>query len=125
MRGEEETMNKRITRRAVLALVLGGSAAALLAACGQAAATTAAPAATSAPASASGQASKPAAAAPASGSTVAEIVFWPRSPSESQVVWEKIIPIQQKMFPELKVNLQPPPDDFNGKFLVAFAGGTA
>ena len=118
-------MNRHMTRRAVLELVLGGSAAALLAACGQAAAPTTAPAATSAAASTSGQASKPAAAAPASGGAAAEIVFWPRSPSESQVVWEKIIPIQQKMFPELKVNLQAPPEDFNGKFLVAFAGGTA
>jgi multiple sugar transport system substrate-binding protein len=99
------------------------SASVLLAAC-SGAPPTAAPAATTAPAAA-GSASKPAAAAPATGGAPAEIVFWPRSPSESQVVWEKIIPIQQKMFPELKVTLQPPPEDFAGKFLVAFAGGTA
>ena len=138
-RVEEKKMNRHFTRRGILGVALGGAAVALLAACGQTAAPTAAPAsssggaasATTAPASSGGSqpaatsASKPAAAAPSTGSAPAEIVFWPRSPSESQVVWEKIIPIQQKMFPELKVNLQAPPDDFNGKFLVAFAGGTA
>jgi hypothetical protein len=29
------------------------------------------------------------------------------------------------MFPELTASLQAPPEDFAGKFLVAFAGGTA
>ncbi len=59
----------------------------------------------------------------ASGKAV-EIEFWPRSPSESSVVWEKILPIAKQMYPDLTIKLSPPPEDFNNKLLVAYAGGT-
>lgn len=129
-------MRHGLSRRHLIGLLVGGSAAAMLAACGQ----TPPPAPTAAPSQ--GAAGKPAAPAPgtaatkpadaakpaaaaAKGAAPAEIIFWPRGPSESQVVWEKILPIAKKMYPELTVTLQPPPEDFAGKFLVAFAGGTA
>ncbi len=54
----------------------------------------------------------------------AEIIFWPRNPGESSVVWEKIVPLAKKMYPEVTVKLQPPAEDFNNKLLVAYAGGT-
>lgn len=61
----------------------------------------------------------------ATSSGAATIVFWPRSPSESAVVWEKLLPIAKKMFPQLTIKLQAPPSDFDNKLLVAYAGGTA
>ena len=106
-----------LTRRGIIRLaVVSGVATALsgLTACGQAAPPAAAPTPTGGPAA------KPAAAA-----KPVTISFWPRNPSESSVVWEKLIPIQQKLFPNLTVNLEPPAEDYNNKLLVAFAGGTA
>jgi ABC-type glycerol-3-phosphate transport system substrate-binding protein len=120
-------MQAQFSRRRMLAVALVALAATpLAAACGETAPPTQAPAAKPAdkPA-ADAKPNAPAAAAPAAAAKPQEIIFWPRSPSESQVVWEKITPIAKKMFPEVTVTLQAPPEDFNGKFLVAFAGGTA
>lgn len=54
-----------------------------------------------------------------------EIVFWPRNPSESDVVWSKLLPLAKESFPDITIKLEPPVEDFNNKLLVAFAGGTA
>jgi multiple sugar transport system substrate-binding protein len=121
-------MKQQVSRRRMLALTLVAAAAPLAAACGQPAPPTQAPAKPAeqpATKSADAKPGAPQAAAPAAAAKAEEIVFWPRGPSESSVVWEKIVPIAKKLFPELTVNLQPPPEDFAGKFLVAFAGGTA
>lgn len=103
------------TRREMLRLsALGAAGAAILAACASPSSQTA-PA--SAPAGTGPQ--------PAAGAKAETITFWPRSPSEQSVVWEKILPLQKQMFPELTVNLEAPAEDLNGKLLVAYAGGTA
>src|SRR5262245_7029987 len=110
-------MKAQITRRRMLGIALGAAAAPPGSGRRAPEAPTAAPAKTDAkpadagkPAEATKPAadSKPAAAAPAAGAKAEEIVFWPRSPSESQVVWEKITPVAKKLFPELTVNLQAP-----------------
>jgi ABC-type glycerol-3-phosphate transport system substrate-binding protein len=128
-------MRTQFSRRRMLGITLVAVAAPLAAACGAPSAPTAAP--TAAPAksevkpAADGKPGidtpKPtvAAAAPAAGAKAAEVIFWPRSPSEAEVVWQKLIPIQQKMFPELTVKFEPPAEDFNGKLLIAYNGGTA
>jgi ABC-type glycerol-3-phosphate transport system substrate-binding protein len=102
------------TRREFLRLTtVGAASAAILAACGQGGAQTV-------PSSAAGSATQPPGAAKAEA-----ITFWPRSPSEQSVVWEKLLPIQKQMFPELTVKLEAPAEDQYGKLLVAYAGGTA
>src|SRR5829696_1505833 len=125
-------MTSPISRRRVLGFALVAAAAPLVAACGSAPSPTAVPAKADAakpaePAKPAAEAAKPtvAAAAPAAGAKAAEIIFWPRNPSEAEVVWQKLIPIQQKMFPELTVKFEPPAEDFNGKLLIAYNGGTA
>ena len=127
-------MDRKLNRRGLLGV--GVSFAALgIAACSQNApapttsssssSTTAASSGSkAAPTTSTSSAAAPAATAPSQGAAQ-EIVFWPRGPSESTVVWERITPIAKKLFPELTVKLQPPPSDFNNKLLVAFAGGTA
>lgn len=101
------------TRREFLKLsALGAASTAILAACS--------PGAPPAPTTAAGSVAKPAGASKAE-----EITFWPRSPSEQSVVWEKIVPLQKQMFPELTVKLEAPPENLDGKLLVAYAGGTA
>jgi multiple sugar transport system substrate-binding protein len=97
-----------------------------LAACGQPApaAPTSAPTTSAAPApTAAAGAATAAGAAPAA--KAAEISFWPRSPTEQSVVWEKLLPIAKQRYPTLTVKLEAPAEDAAGKLLVAFAGGTA
>lgn len=120
-----------LTRRRLLKT--GVSLASSLGALTIAACTQSSPAVGPSPTSSAGSAkattttsesAKPAqTAAPSAGA--ATVVFWPRSPSESAVVWEKLLPIAKKMFPQLTVKLQAPPSDFDNKLLVAYAGGTA
>lgn len=106
--------DRKLTRRELLRLGAGSGVAFTvlgLGACSQptpAAAPTSGPAATPAPAAKS-----------------AEITFWPRNPSESSIVWEKVLPIAKKTYPELVVKLEPPAENNDQKLLVAYAGGTA
>ncbi len=112
--------NRKLSRRDLLKLGTGSGLAFTV--LGAAACSPGAPAPTTAPAAqaTSGPTGKPAVAG-----KPAEISFWPRNPSESSVVWEKILPIAKQMFPDLTVRLEPPAEDYNGKLQVAYAGGTA
>jgi multiple sugar transport system substrate-binding protein len=117
-----------MTRRGFLTVGVLGAAGVSLAACtGSSAPAAPASSPTSgsaAPTAANGTGAQPAQTAPSS-ATAAQIIFWPRSPSEGTVVWAKILPIAKKMFPQLTITFQAPPSDFDNKLLVAFAGGTA
>ncbi len=136
---KERFLHLQMSRRRLVASIAAAATLPFLAACGAAPAPTEvpkpaaaapaapAPAAAAKPADAakSAEAPKPAAAAPAAGAKPVEITFWPRNASESEVVWQKLLPIAKQMFPELTVKLEPPAEDFNGKLLIAYTGGTA
>ncbi|MBC7237273.1 MAG: extracellular solute-binding protein [Chloroflexi bacterium] len=53
------------------------------------------------------------------------VVHWGRSPTEEQVVWSELLPIVEKMAPEISVKFEAPPEDMKKKLIVSFAGGTA
>ncbi len=120
-----------ITRRRLLgmgACLASGLGALAIVACGQSPSTaqqgSTATTGTANPTAATGGSAKPAqSASPVA--AAATIVFWPRSPSEGDVVWKKILPIASKMYPGLTVKLEAPPSNFLEKLNVAYAGGTA